>query len=96
MQTQSFDWPNEFLIIVVVLFIVAIAAPWTGVIRRMSIGRFLMAACATGAWSAYEFYLRSIAPSGDPLIRADLFLLIPLAGLSWFSPLLSFCLRRRG
>jgi predicted Ser/Thr protein kinase len=95
-QTPSFHWPNEFLVVVVALFVLAMGAPWMRVVRRLPLGRFLPAASATSIWFAYEFYLRSISPPGDPLIRVDLFLLIPLAIVTWLTGVVAFALCRRG
>lgn len=93
---QAFDWPKEFLVVVLVLFVLAMGAPWMRVVRRLPFGCFLPAASATGVWFAYEFYLRSITLAGDPLIRVDLFLIIPVALVAWLTGLTAFALRRRG
>jgi len=95
MRTPSFDWPSEFLVVVVALFVLAMAAPWIPIVRRLPLPLFLPAASATAVWVAYEFYLRSVSRPGDPLIRVDLFLLIPLAVITWLTGSVAFVLRRR-
>ena len=37
MQTPSFDWPTEFLVVVVTLFVLAIGAPWMPIVRRLQL-----------------------------------------------------------
>ena len=72
----AFEWPNGFLLIV--LCAVAFAAavpfprkwqPWVCLVPLL---------IAFACWLAYELYLTSIAPINDPLIRIDLFLILPL------------------
>lgn len=80
---------------VVVLFVVALGLPWVRSIRRLPLRHFLPVVCATIAWLAYEYILRSIVPPGDPVIRVDLFVIIPLAAIAWLVAFTTFALSWR-
>ncbi len=85
------QWPNEFLLAVLGLEVVAIIGPWLiPRDRRLTLLRLIPAFAATGCWIAYEQHLRAIARAGDPLIRIDLLLIVPLMVLTWVSALGSF------
>jgi hypothetical protein len=88
------EWPNQFLLVVLFLGIVAIFVPWfipRG--RRIVLFGLIPALAATVCWGAYEKYLHSIAIVGDPLIRIDLLLILPLLVLTWVSALGSIAVR---
>ncbi len=80
------EWPNQFLCVVLCLGVAAIFIPWLiprG--RRIFLFGLIPALAATGCWVAYEMHLHSIARAGDPLIRIDLFLIVPLIVFAWVS-----------
>lgn len=80
------QWPNQFLLVVLCLGIAAIFAPWLiprG--RRTRQLGLIFALAHTACWVAYEQHLHSIARAGDPLIRIDLLLIMPLVILAWAS-----------
>ena len=82
------EWPNQFLFVVLCLGVVAIFVPWLiprG--RHIFLFGLIPALAATGCWVAYEMHLHSIARAGDPLIRIDLFLIVPLIVFVWVSAL---------
>ncbi len=84
------QWPNEFLLAVLGLEVVAIIGPWLiPRDRRLTLLRLIPAFAATGCWIAYEQHLQAIARAGDPLIRIDLLLIVPLMVLTWVSALSS-------
>ena len=88
------EWPNQFLLGVLCLGVVAIFVPWLippG--RRLVLFGFIPALAATGCWVAYEMHLHSIARVGDPLIRIDLLLILPLIVLTWVSALGSIAVK---
>jgi hypothetical protein len=88
------EWPNQFLKVLFCLEVVAIVVPWlipSG--RRMVLLGLIFALATTGSWVAYEIQIQSIARPGDPLIRVDLFLIMPLLALAWVSTLASIVLR---
>ncbi|MBW3599176.1 MAG: hypothetical protein KY475_18135 [Planctomycetes bacterium] len=88
------EWPNHFLFVVLCLGVVAIFVPWLipgG--RRIFLFGLIPALAATGCWVAYEMHLHSIARAGDPLIRIDLFLIVPLIVLAWVSSLGSIAVK---
>lgn len=88
------EWPNQFLLLVLVLGGVAIFVPWfipRG--RRIALMALVPALSATICWVAYERHLHSIAIVGDPLIRIDLLLIGPLMVLAWVSALGSIAVR---
>ena len=87
------EWPNQFLLVVLGSGVVAIIVPWFLPRRVMLVG-LISALAATGCWLAYEQHLRSIARAGDPLIRVDLLLIMPLIVLAWVSALASIVVRR--
>jgi hypothetical protein len=79
------EWPTQFLAAVLGLGIVALFIPWL-VPRGFSVLLgLILALAATGCWGAYERHLQSIARPGDPLIRVDLILIVPLIALTWLS-----------
>jgi hypothetical protein len=89
------EWPNQFLLVVLCLGIVAIFVPWLiprG--RHLFLLGLIPPLAATGCWVAYETHLDSIARVGDPLIRIDLLLIVPLIVLTWVSALGSIIVKR--
>ena len=91
------NWPNHFLVAVLVVAKLAIVAPW---LMPRSWCKFVLAPlsipfAATIVWLLYEQHLNSIATPGDPLIRIDLFLIAPLVALDWLSAVVSIALSRR-
>ena len=89
MDGQPFHWPNDFLLLTTALAALSAFAPWISGFARRPIVAFLLALTATDCWVAYEYYLKQIARIGDPLIRIDLFWLLPLLALAW----LGLCVR---
>lgn len=81
------NWPNHFLIVVLVGAMVAVVIPWLIPTRmRRFIALPLAVPCAaTILWFLYEQHLNGIVRPGDPLIRIDLFLIIPLIAIDWIS-----------
>jgi len=86
MGNPPFEWPNRFLVFVLGTMVVAVIAPWfIPRARRSPKICIAPAIIAIACWFAYEWYLGSIAPVGDPLIRIDWFLLLPLTALDLLS-----------
>jgi hypothetical protein len=86
-------WPNQFLLVVLCLGVVAIFVPWLIPRGRIFLFGLIPALAATGCWVAYEKHLHSIARAGDPLIRIDLLLIVPLIVLTWVSALGSIAVK---
>lgn len=88
------EWPNRFLFILLCLAATAVFAPWIiPRTRRGYLFEFIAAFAATACWMAYENHLHSIARPGDPLIRIDLLVIVPLIMLDWLSALASIAVR---
>lgn len=81
-------WPTTFLVMVLFIAAVATILPWILPRAHRTLAALFIAAIATLVWVSYEQHLRSIALPGDPLIRVDLLLIIPLVALDWLSALL--------
>ena len=81
------EWPNQFLLVVLCFGVMAIFVPWLIPRGRILLFGLIPALAATGCWFAYETHLHSIARAGDPLIRIDLLLIVPLIVLTWVSAL---------
>lgn len=81
------NWPINFLIAVLICAVVAIIFPWLmpRSWRKLIITPMVVPCAATTIWLLYEQHLKHIAPPGDPLIRIDLFLVVPLITLDWMS-----------
>jgi hypothetical protein len=71
----------------------AIFIPWLMVRRFALIGLFAPLA-AMACWLAYEIHLRSLARAGDPLIRVDLLLIVPMVALAWLSAIAAIAYKR--
>ncbi len=84
------EWPNRTLILILCLSAVAVVVPW--LIQRTSRAhryRFLPAVVVTALWLNYEYAIGLASRPGDPLIRIDLLLIVPLVTLDWLSVLAS-------
>ncbi len=81
------NWPNHFLIVVLVGAMVAIVIPWLipARMRRFVVLPLAVPCAATILWLLYEQHLNGISHGGDPQIRIDLFLIIPLIAIDWMS-----------
>ena len=79
---MPFIWPTWFLLLTVAMLIVASIAPWL-MTRRLLLASVVLCVAATATWWGYEAHLHSIAKPGDPLIRIDWFLLLPLFCVAW-------------
>lgn len=81
------NWPNHFLIFVLVSAMVSIVLPWLvpACLRRYFVVPLVVPCAVTILWFLYEQHLKDIARPGDPLIRIDLFLIIPLIAMDWIS-----------
>lgn len=89
------EWPNRFLLVVLCLGVAGIFVPWLiPRIRLVFVIRFIPVLAATGCWINYELYLRSIARPGDPLIRVDLLVIVPLLLVAGLSTLVSNTVKR--
>ena len=81
------NWPNNNLLVVLIGAVVAIVVPW--LIPRawckFIIVPLLVPCIASLLWLRYEQHLNLISLPGDPLIRVDLLLIVPLIALDWFS-----------
>lgn len=89
------EWPNRFLLVVLCFAAAAVFAPWMiPRARRRFLFALIGALAATGCWVSYENHLHSIARPGDPLIRIDLLLIVPLLLLDWLSALASIAVKR--
>ena len=89
------EWPNRFLLIVLCLAVAAVVAPWLiPRSRRGFLFGFVAAFAATACWVSYEKQLHLIAPPGDPLIRVDLLLIVPLILLDWLSGIAAIAVAR--
>lgn len=80
-------WPIEYLIAVIISSTGAIIAPWLlpRTWRKSIILPIVIPCAVTAVWLLYEQQLNSLARPGDPLIRIDLFLIVPLIALDWLS-----------
>lgn len=79
-------WPQQFLTVVLSLGAAAVFLPWLLPRDRRIAGlAFVPALVALAAWGAYEAQLLSLARPGDPLIRVDLLLILPLLVLAGVS-----------
>ena len=89
------EWPHRFLEVVLAVGAAAVFVPWLiPRIRFASLIRLIPFVAAMGCWISYELYLRSIAQPGDPLIRVDLMLILPLLLIAFLSTYESIALRR--
>ena len=81
------NWPNHFLVAVLVVAKLAIVAPWVmpRTWCKFVLAPFAAPCAASILWLLYEQHLNSIATPGDPLIRIDLFIIAPLIALDWLS-----------
>lgn len=79
---MPFIWPTQFLLATLASILVAIVAPWLFRQQRPIVASILSVVAST-VWGSYEMYLHSVARTGDPLIRIDWFLLLPLALWAW-------------
>ena len=85
-------WPTTLLFLTLALFAIAIIAPWLST-RRGAIFSVVLCVIASATWWGYEVCLHSVARRGDPLIRVDWFLLLPLFGVAWLQAFF-LCARR--
>lgn len=81
-SAMPFIWPTWFLLLTAAMLIVASVVPRLVTRHRLLVSTVLCLA-ATAMWWGYEAYLHSIANPGDPLIRIDWFLLLPLCCVAW-------------
>ncbi len=89
------QWPNEFLLVLLCLSAVAVIVPWLiPRDRRGLLSAFIAAVAATACWVSYENKLHMFARPGDPLIRIDLLLIVPLIALDWLSAIASLAAKR--
>lgn len=79
---MSFIWPTWFLLLTLAMMTVAIVVPWL-LPRHRLLASAVLCLSATATWWGYESHLHSIAKPGDPLIRIDWFLLLPLFCVAW-------------
>ncbi len=89
------EWPNRFLFVLLCLSAAAVFVPW--IIprdRRGLLLGFIAAVAATACWVSYEDQLHMFARPGDPLIRIDLLLIVPLITLDWLSAVASLAAKR--
>lgn len=90
------EWPHRFLHVVFALGAAAILVPWLiPRIRFASWIRLVPFVAAMGCWISYELHLHSIARPGDPLIRVDLMLILPLLLIAFLSTYESILVKRR-
>lgn len=82
------EWPTSLLVVVLCLAAAGVVLPWIIPLKRRGLATgFLAAIAATASWLSYEIQLRLVMPPGDPLIRLDLCLILPLIALDWISAL---------
>lgn len=88
------SWPNGFLLVLLALATLAVFVPWVVIWNRLTVLPLLPALTITLCWMLYERRLHSLAHPGDPLIRVDLLLIVPLVALDWLSAICSLMVRR--
>jgi hypothetical protein len=88
------SWPINHLLVVLVVAMSAIVFPWImpRTWRKFVIVPVTVPIATTLVWLQYEQHLDFIARSGDPLIRLDLFLILPLISLDWLSATVAIAL----
>ena len=95
MALFAFQWPNALLLTSLTVLLVSVFVPWIRYIRSGPLPVILFpSAFATILWLAYETRLHQLAPSGDPLIRVDLLLILPLVLVTWISTAAAAASRR--
>jgi hypothetical protein len=88
-------WPNQFLLVVLVSGLLSILVPWVIPRCRHAVLLRLTPALLTAAcWFAYETQLLSMAQPGDPLIRIDLLVIIPVLAAASLSTLGAIVFKR--
>ena len=78
------QWPHAFLVVLLGIQVVAFYANYLipqG--RRGFVIGLTLNLAATGCWLAYETYLFVLNRTGGPLLRIDLFLVIPMLIIAW-------------
>ena len=89
------EWPNRFLLVLLCLAAMAVFVPWViPHARRGLLFGFIAALATTWCWIMYENQIHSIARPGDPLIRIDLLVIVPLVVLDWLSAIASVAMAR--
>lgn len=89
-------WPNQFLFVVLVSGLLSILVPWVIPRCRHAVLLRLIPALLTAAcWFAYETHLHSFAQPGDPLIRIDLLVIVPVLVIASLSTLGAIVTRRQ-
>lgn len=89
-------WPNQFLLVVLVSGLLSILVPWVIPRCRHAVLLRLTPALLTAAcWFAYEVRVNSVAQPGDPLIRIDLLVIIPVLAIATLSTLSAIVARRQ-
>jgi hypothetical protein len=87
------EWPIGFLLVVLCIAVGAILVPWV-VGRRILVVALIPPFAATACWVAYESHLHTLTRVGDPVIRVDLLLIVPMIALAWLSALMSIVYKR--
>ncbi len=72
------NWPTELMAASIVLLGLAILVPWKVPRRFRIVSSVVLVAISLVMWNVYEGRLKEIIRPGDPLIRVDLFLIVPL------------------
>lgn len=88
-------WPNHFLLVVLTTGLVSILVPWIiPRCRNAVLLRLIPVPLAVACWFAYETHLHSMAQSGDPLIRIDLLVIVPVLAIAALSTLGAIAFKR--
>lgn len=89
-------WPNQFLLVVLGSGLLSILVPWLIPRCRHAVLLRLTPALLTAVcWYAYEVRLNSVARPGDPLIRIDLLMIVPVLAIATLSTLGAILARRQ-
>ena len=82
------QWPTGWMLATFAAAGLSVIVPWLVARRRRMVALACIVA-ASAIWWAYETALDQRARPGDPLIRIDLFVLLPLFGCALVSCMLA-------
>ena len=79
------DWGFASFLLISSLFIFYLVPCFIKAGRPRLVASILAVVFSTILWIYYELYLSAIAKPGDPLIRLDLMIILPLQLVIWLS-----------